>query len=88
MAKKCDILYIHSGRNPKTSESTKYGIVPMGIISILNQIRDTGVNVIGINLALEFSIDPQFDLESVFKDIEYKILMQILLTNLKKYVKI
>lgn len=75
MAKKCDILYIHSGRNPKTSESTKYGIIPMGIISILNQIRDTGVNVIGINLALEFSIDPQFDLESVFKDIEYKILM-------------
>lgn len=75
MKKKCDVLYIHSSRNPIGDDKTLYGIVPMGIISILNQIRDKGIDVIGLNLALEVLLDPMFDLSSFLSNTEYKILM-------------
>jgi len=82
MLKKCDVLYIHSVRNPMNFEKPLYAIMPMGIIGILNGLRAKGINVMGINLAVEQKIDPDYDISEALRNIEYKVL----LTDLHWYV--
>lgn len=82
MKKQCDILYIHSTKNPRTLEKPSFAIMPMGIIGILNGLVAKGINVLGINLALEQHLNPEYDLKEALADIDYKILM----TDLHWYV--
>lgn len=72
--KKCDVLYVHSVKNPLSDQSS-YAYMPVGIIGILNALRKKGVNVIGINYAIEKELNPDFDLNSLLNDIDYKIFM-------------
>lgn len=82
MNKKCDVLYIHSTRNPKTIEPPCFAIMPMGIIGIINGLRKKGVDVLGINIAAEQHLDPDYNIAEDLKNIDYKILM----TDLHWYV--
>lgn len=82
MKKKCDVLYVHSVREPHTMENSMFAIMPMGIIGILNGLRAKGIDVMGINLAVEKHVDPDYDLKEALKDIEYKVI----LTDLHWYV--
>ncbi len=75
MLQKCDILYIHSGRNPTNGEKIDYGIVPMGIIAILNALRGRGYRVLGINMVVESSLDPDFSLSALLEETEYQVLL-------------
>ena len=70
-----DILYIHSSKNPETGDNTRFGIVPMGIIAMLNTLRGKGYRVLGVNMAVEASLDPGFRLPELLKDIRYKVLL-------------
>ena len=82
MSIKCDVLYIHPTKNPLTLEQPTYAIMPMGIIGILNGFRKKGVDVYGLNIAIEQHLDPEFDLTEALKNIEYKVLV----TDLHWYV--
>ncbi len=82
MKKKCDVLYIHSVRNPLSFEKPVFAIMPMGIIGILNGLRAKGIEVLGINLAVEKHVDPDFDISKALEGIEYKVLC----TDLHWYV--
>lgn len=73
--RKCDVLYIHATKNPIGEDRTKYGIMPVGIIAILNKLGSKGIRVVGVDLAIEFEMDPQFDLGTLLKETEYRILM-------------
>lgn len=72
--RKCDVLYVHSSKNPLT-EQTPYAYMPVGIIGILNALRKKGIEVWGINYAIEKELNPDFDLVSVLADTDYKIFM-------------
>lgn len=75
MALTCDILYVHSVKNPHDKEGVKFGYMPMGIIAILNGLQAKGIHVLGMNCMVEQIYDPQFDLYSALCGIDYKILM-------------
>ncbi len=75
MIQKCDILYIHSTKNPTNEDNKRFGIIPMGIIAILNALRAKGYNVLGINMAVEATLDPRFSLPDALKNIRYKVLL-------------
>lgn len=75
MARICDVLYVHSIKNPHDKDQFKYGYMPMGIIGILNGIKAKGVRVLGLNYMVEQICDPEFDLATALSGIEYKILM-------------
>lgn len=75
MLQKCDILYIHSTKNPIGEDNTRYGIMPMGIVAILNGLRAKGYTVLGINMAVEASLDPAFSLPELLKNTQYRVLM-------------
>ena len=75
MLQKCDILYIHSTKNPTTQDDKRFGIMPMGIIAILNALRAKGYDVLGVNMAVEISLNPQFSLPAMLKDSQYKVLL-------------
>lgn len=72
--KKCDVLYIHSVKNPLSGQLS-YAYMPVGIIGILNALRKKGVNVIGVNYAIEKDLNPNFDLNSFLAETDYKVLM-------------
>ncbi|MBR5321916.1 MAG: hypothetical protein IKU48_00010 [Clostridia bacterium] len=73
--KKCDVLYIHSTRNPIGKDDMKFAIMPMGIIGILNNFKLKNIEVIGINYAIEKTVDSSFEILDLLNNIEYKILM-------------
>ena len=73
--KKCDVLYIHSTRNPIGKDDMKFAIMPMGIIGILNNFKSKNIEVIGINYAIEKTVDSSFEILDLLNNIEYKILM-------------
>lgn len=74
---KYDVIYIHPTKNPKSGSdgNTLYGIMPMGIIALLNEIKDQGFNVLGINIAIEKFLNQNFSIENFLKRIEYKVLL-------------
>lgn len=75
MGTKCDILYLHATKNPLGEDCLRYAIMPMGIIGILNSLRKKGISVVGMNYAIEKTLDPDFDLKATLQDMEYKIFM-------------
>lgn len=77
MKKECDVLYIHTTKNPQIDPigNTIYGIMPMGIIAILNSISSSNISVVGINLAIEKHIKKDFSISSLLTTMNYKILL-------------
>lgn len=75
MRKSCDVLYIHSTKNPIGVNNMKYPIMPMGIIGVLNNLRARGIQVMGLNFAIEKSLNPQFDILTTLENIDYKVLL-------------
>jgi radical SAM superfamily enzyme YgiQ (UPF0313 family) len=63
------VLYIHpSKRSGKVSPDwidffSFYALFPMGVIGIVNLLRENGIPVKGLNYAMEIDSDPDFDLE-------------------------
>lgn len=75
METKCDVLYLHATKNPAGEDCLKFSIMPMGIIGILNGLRQKGVQVIGMNYAMEKKADPDFDLYQTLSQMDYRIFM-------------
>ena len=75
MKKKCDVLYIHSIKNPLKEVKQKYNYMPVGIIGILNDLKNRGIQVIGINYGIEKEVNPDFNIDELLKSIEYKVLL-------------
>lgn len=77
MKQECDILYIHSTKNPQAAPvgNTLYGIMPMGIIAILNSISKDGIDVIGVNVAIEKNLNKEFSVIEFLKNVKYKVLL-------------
>ena len=75
MALTCDILYVHSIKDPFDKDQIKFGYMPMGIIGILNGLKAKGIKVLGMNQMVELHCNPEFDLAAALSDIDYKILM-------------
>ena len=75
MALTCDVLYVHSIKNPNDPEQVKFGYMPMGIIGILNGLKAKGIHVLGMNYLVELACDPEFDLCKALADIDYKMLL-------------
>ena len=73
--KKCDVLYIHSTKNQNNDNFSKFAIMPVGIIGILNNLTSKGIEVLGYNYAIEKHLDPDFSISSLLSKIDYKILM-------------
>ncbi|MBQ4117141.1 MAG: hypothetical protein IJD37_07170 [Clostridia bacterium] len=73
--KKCDVLYIHSTRNPIGEDNMKFAVMPMGIIGILNNLKSKDIDILGLNYAIEKTLDSSFELLDALNNIEYKILM-------------
>lgn len=71
----CDVLYIHATKNPIGEDAMKYAFMPMGLIAILNQLRGSGVNVLGLNFAVEKTLDPDFNIPTALQEIDYKVLL-------------
>lgn len=51
--KNIDVLYIHPSKYPSRSE---YGLIPVGVFSLVNQLRRKGYIVKGINHAVEIQL--------------------------------
>ncbi len=75
MGRKCDILYIHSSQNPLGEDNVRFAYVPMGLIGILNNLRSKGYEVIGVNYAIERSLNPHYQVDDTLREIEYKVLL-------------
>ena len=58
----CEVLYIHSTKNPTNKDATRYNFMPMGIIGILNKLKSNGIDVVGVNYGIEELLDSQWDL--------------------------
>lgn len=70
-----DVLYIHAAKNPTNEDHKRYGIMPMGILAVLNALQKKGYSVFGINMALEASLDAAFQLPEMLKKMRYKVLL-------------
>jgi radical SAM superfamily enzyme YgiQ (UPF0313 family) len=75
MSRKCDILYIHPSQTPEGVSSTKYACMPMGLIGILNNLRSKGYSVIGVNYAVEKTLNPDYTVDDTLNDVEYRVLL-------------
>ena len=75
MKRKCDVLYIHSVKNPLNEVRQQFHIMPVGIIGILNSLKNSGIEVLGVNYGIEKELNSNFDLVELLKNIEYKILL-------------
>jgi len=75
MKKKCDVLYIHSTKNPIGEDNLRFAYMPMGIIGILNNIKSLDIDVYGINFAIEKTLNPNFNMPDFLAGIEYKVLL-------------
>ena len=62
------VLYIHPGKQPvgfpydQAHSDPAYEIIPVGIIGLLNLLRQHGLSVHGLNYPMERMIDPAFEL--------------------------
>jgi radical SAM superfamily enzyme YgiQ (UPF0313 family) len=52
-------LYVHAGMR---QGSRDYGIIPMGVVGLMNLLRARGWEIRGIDIPLEISLDPCFEL--------------------------
>lgn len=67
-----DVLYIHPTKNLDT---TLHSFMPVGIIGLLNILKDCGYSVYGINYGIEKSLEPNYTLEKDLEHISYKVLL-------------
>lgn len=72
LKKDLDILYIHPTRS---LSSTLFSTMPVGIFALLNELKNAGYNVKGINLGIELSIRKNYDLKCELESLNYKILL-------------
>lgn len=69
-----DILYIHpakqevEARYDKFAASSPYPFIPVGVIGFVNLLRGQGWQVVGLNLPLELTLNPTFDLRTWLRD--------------------
>jgi radical SAM superfamily enzyme YgiQ (UPF0313 family) len=62
------VLYIHPAKYAVDAQAgdlplgRPYGLVPMGLVAIVNQLRDRGIPVKGLNYPLERQLNSKFDL--------------------------
>lgn len=62
------VLYIHPAKQgldfrPDTDFGRPYGLMPVGLPALINELRRHGIAVAGISHALEMQLDPSFDLK-------------------------
>lgn len=67
-----DILYIHP---TKSFTDTMYSVMPVGVIALLNLLKNQGFNVKGINIGIERSLNSEYSLRHELKSIDYKALL-------------
>ena len=67
--KQFDVLYIHPSRN---LESGNFCYAPVGIPGLVNALQEEGFSVIGLNYAMEKTINPGFKLKSFLKKYQAK----------------
>jgi radical SAM superfamily enzyme YgiQ (UPF0313 family) len=65
-----DVLYIHPSKF--LEDRVEYCLIPVGAAGLLNTLKNEGIEVLGINYALEKSMDDQFNLESELRGIEFR----------------
>jgi radical SAM superfamily enzyme YgiQ (UPF0313 family) len=62
------VLYIHPAKQGVDYDPAgppigrPYGLVPVGLVALVNLLQDNGIQVAGINLPLEKGLSPSFDL--------------------------
>ncbi|MGC1121467.1 MAG: cobalamin-dependent protein, partial [Candidatus Methanofastidiosia archaeon] len=61
-----DMLFIHPSAHP---DSPQFIVMPMGVISLMNELDDYSVEA--INVGLELCLDKNFDIEEVLAQCEY-----------------
>ncbi len=60
-----DVLYLHPLPRPAafgTGDGASYPVMPMGLVALLNLLRQGGYSVYGLNIAVERTLNPSFDL--------------------------
>jgi len=60
-----DVVYIHPLPRPATwgtGDGAAYPVIPVGLVGHLNLLRAAGRSVVGLDMAVERTIDPLFDL--------------------------
>lgn len=75
MPQSYDVLYIHAIKDPNNDQQTKFGYMPMGIIGILNRLRELGIRVLGVNYMVEQAMDPGFNLAAFLNATPYRVLL-------------
>lgn len=69
-----EVLYIHPSKLPGgfsrwwTDFYSFYALVPMGVIGLVNLLREAGISVTGLNYAMEIDSDEDFDLEEWLRE--------------------
>jgi Fe-S oxidoreductase len=71
MVETTDVLYIHP---TKSIMIKKFCCMPVGVIALLNLLKQNGYKVKGVNLGIEKSINNENDLRKKLSSIDYKIL--------------
>ncbi len=65
-----DILYIHPARQEADDRydrfisSPPYPFIPVGVVGLVNLLRGDGWAVVGLNLPIELTLQPTFDLRA------------------------
>ena len=73
-AAQADVLYIHPSkqgltlRNDHQTMGRPYGLMPIGVVGLVNLLRQNGITVRGINLPLEQALNHAFDLRQWLAD--------------------
>lgn len=67
MAAETRVFYIHPAKfgvefdRGNEPVGRPYGLIPMGVVALVNVLRENGIPVKGLNFAMERLIDPKFD---------------------------
>jgi radical SAM superfamily enzyme YgiQ (UPF0313 family) len=67
------VLYVHPAKFGVEFEQGEqpvgrpYGLIPMGVVALVNVLRENGIPVIGLNFAMERLIDSRFELGAWLK---------------------
>jgi len=63
-----DVLFIHPSA---VMSSPQFVVMPMGMISLMNQVKDYQVKA--VNVGLELSLDKNFDMKKFLKSLEFDV---------------
>lgn len=62
------VLYLHP---QAVADRGDFAFLPVGVVGVLNHLRARGIEVAGINCALERHLDPEFKLEDALSDMTF-----------------